>query len=248
MTKVICFTKYLSPVSFYHKQVYILHLLPYYDINLNLPEDFVMLESILLVISVCIDGFLASFAYGTSKIKIPFLSGTLITCISTSFLIISLSLGALIKNALPDKLTLGICFGILFLLGIFRLFEGLLKSFLNKKASSPDHTEFTLINFKLMLNVYSDSTLADVDHSKVLSTKEALYLGIALSLDSLVVGLGAGLDSFNYIEVIIFSLVFNALALLTGFFLGRKFAEKLNTDLSWLSGAVLIALAVLKLT
>ncbi len=207
-----------------------------------------MIETIVLVISVCIDGFLASFAYGTSKIKIPFLSGAVITCISTLFLVIALSLGSLIKTLLPDSLTLGICFGILFVLGVTRLFEGLLKSFLNKKASSPNHIEFTLFDFRLILNVYADATLADIDHSKILSMKESLYLGIALSLDSLVIGIGAGLDSFNILEVTLFSLVFNALALLAGCLTGRKFAERLNVDLSWMSGVVLIILAILKLT
>ncbi|WP_069999740.1 sporulation membrane protein YtaF [Cellulosilyticum sp. I15G10I2] len=206
-----------------------------------------MLESILLVVSLCIDAFIASFAYGTSKIKIPFLSGTVITCISTLFLIISLSLGSLIKIILPANITLGICFGILFLLGISRLFEGVLKNFLCKKALSSDHIEFTLFDFKLILNVYADSILADIDHSKILSMKEALYLGIALSLDSLVVGLGAGLDTFHFYEITIFSLVFNAISLLIGGILGRKFAQKLNIDLSWMSGAVLIVLAILKL-
>lgn len=207
-----------------------------------------MIDTILLVISLCIDAFIASFAYGTSRIKIPFLSGTVMTCISTSLLVVSLGLGSLIRELLPEPMTLFLCFLVLFLLGISRLFEGFLKNFLNKKARSSDHIEFTLFDFKLILNVYADSILADIDHSKILSTREALYLGVALSLDSLVVGLGAGLDIFHYHEVITFSLLFNASSLLLGGYLGRRFAKKLNVDLSWMSGAVLILLAFFKLT
>lgn len=206
-----------------------------------------MLESILLVLSLCIDACVASFAYGTNKIKIPFLSGSIITGISTLFLVISIALGTLIKSFLPPSITTIACFSVLLLLGISRLFEGVLKNFLNKKAISPDHIEVTIFDFKLILNVYADSTLADLDHSKVLSTKEALYLGIALSLDSLVVGFGAALTTIHLSQIIAASIILNSLALLLGSFSGRKFADKLNMDLSWMSGAILILLALLKL-
>lgn len=206
-----------------------------------------MLESILLVLSLCIDACVASFAYGTNKIKIPFLSGSIITGISTLFLVISIALGTLIKSFLPPSITTIACFSVLLLLGISRLFEGVLKNFLNKKAISPDHIEVTIFDFKLILNVYADSTLADLDHSKVLSTKEALYLGIALSLDSLVVGFGAALTTIHLSQIIAASIILNSLALLLGSFSGRKFADKLNMDLSWISGAILILLALLKL-
>lgn len=206
-----------------------------------------MLQSVLLVVSLCIDAFAASFAYGSNKIKIPFLSGTVMTFISTLFLVISLALGTFIKSFLPNTIAPFICFTLLFILGIVRLFEGLIKNFLNQKALSPNHIELTIFDFKLILNVYADATRADIDHSKVLSTKEALYLGIALSLDSLAVGLSVSLAVINFYEIIIFSLVFNALALLLGCALGQRLAEKVETDLSWVSGMILILLAFLKL-
>ena len=179
-----------------------------------------MLESILLVISLCIDACIASFAYGSNKIKISFLSGSMLTFISTAFLAVSLSFGHIIRTFLPSHLTTGICFSILFLLGFFRLFEGLIKTFLNKKASSSDHIKLTLFDFTLILNVYADATLADLDHSKTLSVKEALYLGIALSLDSLIVGFGVALDQINILETLILCIIFNSTAILLGGFLG----------------------------
>lgn len=206
-----------------------------------------MLESALLVISLCVDACLASFAYGTNKIKIPIGSGLILTGISTLFLIISISLGSIIKGFIPQNLTSFICFGILFVLGFMRLFEGLLKQYLNKKATSSGNIELKLLNFKLVLNVYADAILADIDHSQTLSAKEALYLGIALSLDSLVIGFGVALASVNLMQITILSLVFNSLAIIIGGALGRVCAKKLNLDLSWLGGATLILLAVLKL-
>ena len=49
-----------------------------------------MLESILLVISLCMDTFVASFGYGTNKIKIPFTSVTVINLVCSGLLAISL--------------------------------------------------------------------------------------------------------------------------------------------------------------
>lgn len=205
-----------------------------------------MLESILLVLSLCVDACVASFAYGTNKIKIPIKSNLILTAISTLFLMLALGVGCLIKDFLPANLASLICFIILFLLGFMRLFEGLLKNYLNKKALSPNNIEVMLFNFKLVLNVYADVTLADLDHSKSLSAKEALYLGIALSLDSLVVGLGAALSPISFVQVTIFSILFHFIAIILGCFLGSKCAEKIDVDLSWLSGVILIILALLK--
>lgn len=206
-----------------------------------------MLEAILLVFSLCIDACAASFAYGTNKIKIPIRSSMVLTAISTLFLAISLALGSFMQHLIDDKLTHMLCFAILFILGFLRLFEGVLKNYLNKKASSPNNIEVTLFNFKLVLNVYADVTLADIDHSKILSIKEALYLGIALSLDSLIVGLGAALAPISFWQVIFFSIVINFFAIFAGGLIGRHCAEKVEIDLSWLSGVILIILAILKL-
>lgn len=206
-----------------------------------------MLESLLLVLSLCVDALIASFAYGTTKIKIPVVSSIILTAISTLFLMISIALGSLIQGLIRDDLAHIICFIILFLLGFLRLFEGLLKNYLNKKALSPHNIEVTLFNFKLVLNVYADVTLADLDHSKSLSTKEALYLGIALSLDSLIVGFGAALAPISFFDVTLFSIIFNFLAIALGSFIGSKCAEKIDIDLSWVSGLILIVLSLLKL-
>ncbi len=206
-----------------------------------------MLESLLLVLSLCIDAIAASFAYGTNKIKIPFTSGALMSIISTIFLVFSLLLGSWIKTFLPINLTSFISFSLLLILGISTLFEGLLKNFLNKKAENTNHIEFKIFDFKLILNVYADATKADLDHSKSLNTKEAIYLGIALSLDSIVVGLGFGLTSINLFQIVPLSLILNSLAIFSGALLGKKFADSLAVDISWLSGLILIILAIINI-
>ena len=206
-----------------------------------------MLESLFLVLSISMDAFFTGFAYGANKIKIPLLSGIIMTVISTLFLTLSLSLGTLIKNVLSSEIAPYLCFTLLFALGLIKLFEGVTRNFLDKKASSPEHIEFTLFDFKLVLKVCADVTRADMDHSKTLSAKEALYLGVALSLDSLAVGLGAGLATVNFFQIIFLSLIINALMLFMGSTFGKKLSEKINKNFSWMSGIILIILAITKL-
>lgn len=206
-----------------------------------------MLVSILLVLSLCIDSIVASFAYGTNKITIPLKSNLVLTFISTIFLVLSMSIGTFIHELIPENIAHFACFGVLFSLGFMRLFEGLLKNFLNKKALCSDGTCVNIYNFKLILHVYADNTSADMDQSHSLNPKEAIALGIALSLDSLLVGIGIALSSISFLQITVLSLVIHFFAIILGSYLGTKCAKKLNVDLGWLSGAILMLLAILRL-
>ena len=135
----------------------------------------------------------------------------------------------------------------LMFLGVYYLFESLVKTFLEKKSDSSPKLKFKLFNVWFIIDIYIDETKADLDNSKILSSKEALYLAIALSLDSLAIGFGSSLGNINYLNVILLSLVSDMIAIWLGLFIGRKFVEKSKLNLSWLAGIILIILAVLKL-
>lgn len=206
-----------------------------------------MLVSLLLVLSLCIDSIVASFAYGTNKISIPIKSNLILTFISTIFLAISMLIGSFIHEFIPENIAHISCFIVLFGLGFMRLFEGLLKNFLRKQSLCADGTCVNIYDFKLILHVYSNSTSADMDNSHSLSPREAIALGIALSLDSLLVGIGVALSSVSFLQIIILSLIIHFFAILFGCYLGEKVAKNIEVDLGWLSGLILMALAVLRL-
>ncbi|WP_460280492.1 sporulation membrane protein YtaF [Clostridium sp. CTA-5] len=205
-----------------------------------------MLESILLVSSLCIDSFVASIAYGTSKIKIPPVSALIINLVSTCTLGISLFIGSIVKKFLPGNLPMIIGFILLMCLGIYRLFECIFKSYISKRSKIDTPLTFKLFDFKFVLDVYADETKADFDNSKILNPKEAFYLALALSLDSLAVGFGSSLTSINYLQVIILCFIIGFLAVSIGVFVGKKVADNINIELSWLSGVLLIILAIIK--
>lgn len=203
------------------------------------------LESLLLVLALSLDAFVASIAYGANRIKIPPLSIIIIDIFCSLSLGLSLFLGSQVKKILPENIAIYISFIILMLLGIYYLFEGLVKSYLGKKIG--EKVKIKLFDIWLIVDIYIDGTKADLNLSKILDSKEALYLAIALSLDSLAVGFGSSLANINYINVIVLSLIIGMISIWSGVALGKKIVEKADINLSWLSGVLLIILAILKL-
>ena len=206
-----------------------------------------MLESLLLVSSICIDSFVASIAYGTSKIRIPPLSIIIINLICTITFACSLFMGSILKSILPGKIPMLLGFLLLMIIGIYRLFEYIFKSYISKYSKSDKPLTFKIFDFQFVLQVYANEIIADFDNSKCLNVKESFYLAMALSLDSLAVGFGSSLCSINYLEVLILCFIIGILCVSMGVFIGRKFAQKLPFELSWLSGLLLILLAILRI-
>lgn len=204
-------------------------------------------EAAALAVLLSVDTLAASFAYGSDNIKIPLRSVMIINAVCGSILGLSLLLGSALREAMPDWLGTAICFGILFVIGLVKLLDGVTKSIIQKHNTLNKELEFSLFNFKFILNLYANPVDADADRSKIISPAEAASLAVALSFDGLAVGFGAALGDINGWAVLIFSVAANIIAVLLGFYLGNKIAGKLPVNLSWLSGVVLIILAFLKL-
>ena len=99
----------------------------------------------------------------------------------------------------------------------------------------------------MILNIYANPEQADQDRSGVLSVGEATALAVALSLDSLTVGVGAGLDQTPVFAAVLLSFALGLAAILLGRWLGDKLMRGLQIEVSWISGLMLLVLAGLKL-
>ncbi|MGJ0845477.1 sporulation membrane protein YtaF [Tissierella praeacuta] len=205
------------------------------------------MENILLVLVLSLDAFMASIAYGTNKIKMPFKSILIIDMVCAIFLALSIFFGIQIRKILPESIALILGATILILLGIYYLFESIFKSYLENKLKENEKVKIKLFDIWFVIDVYVDETKADFNLSKNLDSKEALYLATALSLDSLAVGFGSSLGNINYLQVIGLSLVIGMFSIWSGLFIGKKIVEKTKINLFWLSGIILIILGLLKL-
>ncbi|MCL2353422.1 MAG: sporulation membrane protein YtaF [Defluviitaleaceae bacterium] len=199
--------------------------------------------ALVLALILSIDIFAVSFAYGTSRIKIPFKSIMIITIVGSVILGLSIYFGAFLLPFMPEGAADVLAFIILFTLGIIKIFDSLIKRYIRKKGRASKKVQFSAFSLKFVLDVYADPEKADLDKSRVLSPKESLAVAIAVALDAFALGFGAGLIEVNPIQIIGFSLIIDVAAVLLGCFVGKKIAQKVPINLSWLGGVILIVLA-----
>ena len=149
-----------------------------------------MFQGILLVIVLSLDSFLASLAYAARQIHIPLKSAIVIAGISAGFLGLSFLLSAQLSSILSPWIA-SLCSGIVFAsLSVYALFQSAIKRLLRRKSRG---IRLRYGGIRIVLDVYLDEEKADQDRSKTLSVREALYLAVALSFDSLFSGLALGL-------------------------------------------------------
>lgn len=206
-----------------------------------------MVDSFLVVLVLSLDAFTASVAYGADRIRISPRSALVISGMGTLFLMVSVVAGGLLGNLIPPAFCTAVSVSILFIVGLLNFFQGAMKSFLKSKADGTGNFHFKVREIAFAIEVFLDETKADRDHSKTLSVREALYLGIALSVDSLATGFGIGFSSVRLWEIALFSFLVNLAAVLFGSMAGRRLSGLSKVDLSWLGGLIIIGIAVMKL-
>ena len=205
-----------------------------------------MFSMLLLVLARSIDALIASLAYGANNIHIALAPAAVISGVGTACLGLSLLAGGIIRQAVHPAVCSGISFGLLFLVGLVTLFEGLFKNYLRRRRGAKQ-VSFEMQGIRFVLDVFLDETKADSDDSKDLSVRESLYLAAALSVDSLASGLGSGLSDIPIFLTIAIYAVIQFIVVLAGFHLGKRLHGKTTPDLSPLSGILLMIVAFTRL-
>lgn len=205
-------------------------------------------SALLLAAAVSVDAFLACFAYGSQNIRIAPRAGLIISLVCSAIFAAALFLGAQIALFVDTRVLDGLSFLILFGVGLVRICDSSLKHWIKRNENLQGQINFSVFNLKFILQVYADPESADIDASRTLSPREAFALAVALSLDGIAVGIGAGLGGVGgMILSVALTFVMTVLAVYLGCKLGTRFARKFRMDLAWLSGGLLILLAVLRL-
>ena len=203
--------------------------------------------ALMIVTAISIDTFACGFAYGADKIKIPFPSIMVINFICGAAFALSLLLGRIIGPALPEGFTAAVCFTLLFALGLAKLFDSAVKAYIRRHTAFRKSFRFSAFRLGFILSVYANPEEADSDRSRILSPAESAYLAIALSLDSLAVGLGAGMAAVSPVLSVGLLLAVNTLCAVMGRYIGERTAKRARLNLDWLGGAILLMLAFMNL-
>jgi len=206
-----------------------------------------LIQAAALALTLSLDALAVSFAYGCKNIKIPPTSALIINIICTTAIALAFLIGTSVAEFFPHQAAIIISFSILLIIGIIKLLDSITKSIIRKYTQINKEIKLSILNFKLILQVYADPEIADIDISRSIEPRESVTLAISIALDGFVVGFGAALLGFNAVAVILFSLLTNGAAILAGSKLGNKTATTAPFNVSWLAGVILIALAFTQL-
>lgn len=190
-----------------------------------------MLNSILLSVSSSIDSLGIGITYGIKNTRISLIGKIILFIISLSTTYFSLFLGNFIQSIFPNFLTKLIGSSILIFMGFYICFEALKKQDIN-------------------CNVFNNPISSDFDNSHVIDSRESLFLAIALSLDSLCIGIGGSISNINLALFPLLVSIFQLFFLSFGNFLGshiNKFCRLPQNVWSLISGILLIFIGIFKL-
>lgn len=152
-------------------------------------------ESLLLVLALSMDSFVASFAYGTNHIRIPLSSTIVISTVCSAILGLSLLAGVLIRPFVPGELVKAVCFFILLALGLVKVFDSSLKAAIRRRKHIRRDFTFSALHLNFILTVYADPRAGGPGPFPPAFPRRGVLAGCALSLDGLAVGFGAALGS-----------------------------------------------------
>lgn len=201
---------------------------------------------IFLAITLSIDALGIGISYGVRGINIPLFSKFIISIQTFLIITISLFLGNVVFSFFPTAIRNYTGVIILIVLGAFMIIE----AYLPKKEKTETVRTFSIKQAGITIKIIKSPPVCDFNKSNKIEPFEALYLGLALSIDSFGVSFGSGAFGVFSIFLPLFAVFFQILFLSIGISSGRKISNisKLSENI-WItvSGCILIFMGILKL-
>ncbi|WP_100373729.1 sporulation membrane protein YtaF [Bacillus sp. FJAT-45037] len=208
-----------------------------------------ILSLLALALAVSLDSFGVGLTYGLRKMKLPFKSLLFIACCSATSILVAMAFGTMIERTLPGDVAGSIGGIILILIGAWALYQ----VYRPAKATEKTKEDEIILNFEIKLfgvviRILRKPMVADIDNSGTITGREAILLGIALSLDAFGAGIGAALIGFPPIPMAVSVALMSALFVTLGMKSGFRFSEsKVIKKFSFIPGFLLIVLGIFSL-
>ena len=215
------------------------------------------INSLILALSSSIDSLGIGITYGIKNTRISYMAKIVLFVISFLISFLSVCFGDILKNIFFATRLIGNI--ILIAMGIFVCFQAIHKDKKNTTQNLAYSEPICKNNEKIYsffieflgitIKIIKNPTSSDLDSSHSIDSKEALFLGFALSLDCFCIGaFGSiiGVSSFLFpVFISIFQLVFLSI----GNMLGKKLHRLSNLpDNIWsvISGILLVLIGVVR--
>ena len=218
-----------------------------------------LLNCLFLAISSSIDSLGIGITYVIKNTKIAIGAKSILFFISFIISIISIYFGNLLKFIFPDFLIHYLGSFLLILMGLFMCFQSVkvskkeykIENDKNLKISDTEKIySFFIKCLGITIKIIKNPSSSDLDKSNVIDSKEALFLGLALSLDSFCIGIGFSmLNTFSIIFPLLTS-CFQLFFLSLGNYCGKKlysFSKLPDNIWSTISGILLIIIGFCKM-
>ena len=185
---------------------------------------------LIFLVAVSIDSLTAGLTYGTQRVQIKFPAYLILTCVPAVFITTANRIGSSLSLLIPASALPVLSFTLLFILGCSKLSESMIRLLARKHPSLTRNWGCKIKQINIIFTVYL--------------SPEALLLSLALSLDSVLVGMAFNTGPVPAAALFILSAIFNLTLFAAGYGLGHLVSSVLHIDLSWLSGLFLLLLAV----
>lgn len=210
-----------------------------------------MLFTIVLAMILSIDCLGVGLSYGMRTVSLPWYGRVIISACSGVAIAVSMCLGKLLEGAIPGEQIhlFGEC--MLVCLGFIFLMRGIME--LRKKNTLPDNAEHPLFQCKIpgmdiIVKIMQDPQQADLDQSGQINSKEAVWLGFALAMDSFGAGICIALMGFSVVWLSVCTLFFAYSLVTVGYIWGQRAgANPAYEKLQLLPGILLITLGLTRI-
>ncbi len=210
-----------------------------------------MLGVFFLALSVSIDALGTGLSYSVRGIQIPFFAKFLMSVLAYLFSSFSVFAGITLSQILPEDFAKILGVLILCLMGFWIIFQARFKKEEPVKPVKNEKRIFSFIikSMGITIKIIRDPKSGDLNGSSYIEPIEAVYIGIALSVDSLCAGVGAAMMGLNdaFIPLSVAAMQFIFLTL--GSWVGKKLMKfNLNAKIwVFISGSVLVMLGLMRL-
>ena len=201
------------------------------------------LTILLIGVAANLDNLGISVSYGLKSTRIPFISNLVIAVISMLCAYLSITAGAWISHFITLKIAniIGGC--LIIFLGGKCIWESLYPKTATLPSAKPDFEPIHVDSNYSRVIAHPD--LADINEDKVITIKEAILLGLALAMNCLAMGLGAGFTGISPLLATISIGAFSMLSITFGIMLGSKITgNRIANYSNIISGLLLIMIGI----
>lgn len=211
-----------------------------------------------LAIAVSLDSFGVGVAYGVRRIRVPLRSLTMITGCTALTLVLSVFTGEVISALVSPEITQALGGALLVGIGSLAVFNQV-----KAQLSGPNHPDDPDFNLEgdrsqgrssqpqglgIIPKILDSPVAADFDRSQTISLNEAFFLGLAVSLDSFVAGIGIRLLGYSPWLIIATMALMSSAFIYLGIHIGMLIAgRRWFRQLPYFPGTLLIVIGLHRL-